>query len=277
MKAYKLGFNLIVIFVCSLVLVSSSCKKTVDLPIDHNYPTTIRALNTVDYNNSLTSFFTRNPDIITALSPFGFCSSVYGMDKEYYIPPKNGIISREETISLAKSFIDRNPKQTGISDTSFLEFVYASQYFGYDSNSFWILQTQTQFVDSLEVLNSNISFKITNGKVIECTGNWYPEIYIPAKFDISKEKALQNLIGADCGICGWVGCTSDKVKQSDLSTAQISIVIYPVIVGPVDKPGSNSKTELRIAYKISLPSTYYIFYIDVMDGKLISSECTVVS
>ena len=277
MQPNKHRYLLIPGIVCLLAVFSPSCEKSVDFPIDPQYPTTLYRLGTNDYIHSLVSYFMRNPDVITALTWFGFCGYSGGYEKEYYFPPKNGYTSRAEAIALAKEFIARNPKQTGINDTSAVRFDYTDQDWGYDSTCFWFLRTPNQFVNSMEVLNSMVGFRISNGRLIECIGNWYPEIYVPGTFNISTDKALQNLVGRECGLWGWGGYEPNKVKQSDLKDAEISRVVYPVTDGSYEELESQTKTELRVAYKINLPTAFYIFYIDVMDGRLISSGPTVIS
>jgi hypothetical protein len=261
------------IFVSALVVVSS-CQKVIDLPADTHYPTTFYQMSNSEYGTALAYYFGKNPDIVTGISRFGFCLSIYGIDKDYYIPQINKNISLEEAISLAKAYISKNPKETGISDTSLITFQDPIHFWGYDSASFWIMQTQTQVVDSMEIMYSNVTVSITNGIVVQCTGNWYPEIYIPSKFNISSEKALHDLVGKDCGHYGWAGPMPARVKQSDLGGSEISKLIYPFTNGSIESPQGNTKIELRIVYKINLPSTGTIFYIDVMNGMLVAQETT---
>lgn len=277
MLADKYRYYLLFLAVCSFLVFASSCEKNVYTPENQKYPTTIHKLCSTDYNNELASYFARNPEINSALNEFGFCDYSESNDREYSHPPKNEYISQDQVISLAREFIRKNPAETGMSDPSLASFYNISQMWAYDSAFIWNLHISTQFVNSMEVMNTDGILEIVNGKVTIFVGNWYPEIYIPDTFNILPEKAMQSLVGKECGIWGWGGYMSNKVKQSDLNNARVDKVIYPVSDGSTDHPETNTKTELRVAYKIYLPDAYYIFYIDVMDGRLISSEPTIIS
>lgn len=275
--SFKMQFIVIQTILCACVIFTTACEKYNYAPENQQYPTTVRKLNSTEYNNAIISYFARNPDITSALNEFGFCDYSETYDREYSFPPKNGYISQDQVVTLARDFIARNPTETGMRNPSLVSFYNISQMWGYDSACIWNLRISTQFVNSMEVMNTDGILEIVNSKITLFVGNWYPEIYIPDKFNITPEKALQSLVGKECGIWGWGGYNSNKVKQSDLNNAQVDKVIYPVSDGSADHPETNTKTELRVAYKIYLPDAFYIFYIDVMDGRLISSEPTIIS
>jgi hypothetical protein len=72
------------------------------------------------------------------------------------------------------------------------------------------------------------------------------------------------------------GETSGKVTEGALAGATISKEIIQYL-GPYADRNSSSNLELRIVYKIFLPSAYTIFYVDVMTGKTLGSEATIFS
>ena len=61
------------ILILSILLIFSACNKDDnDSPSDPLYPTTIERLNSIDYQNKLTAFKSKNPYLQSDINQFGF-------------------------------------------------------------------------------------------------------------------------------------------------------------------------------------------------------------
>ena len=135
----------------------------------------------------------------------------------------------------------------------------------------WRIDTHYQKYDTIQVLFSNISILIKNSEVNYCTGNWYPNIYIPAKFNFDQENAklsLKNKTVRHSDISGQ--SHSMKITDQTLVTSKINgLKIYPI--------KSDDKIQLFVTWKIYVPNVFYILYVDVMTGEVIAEEPTIIS
>lgn len=263
------------ILILSILLIFSACKKDDnDSPSDPLYPTTIERLNSIDYQNKLTAYKTKNPYLQSDLNQFGF-SDVTENYTELPAPPNNRVITRQEAYAIVRNFIDLNKQETGIADTTLLSFSGFHQSTAAEGHTITFLHTQEQPVDSLVISFTTVAFRLENEQVVECNNNWFPNVYIPAEFFVSPEQAITDLIGEDYSLPTMTGSITGKVVESDLVGATTKTLIrqYPQAVSI----NTSDRVELRIAYKIHLPAIFTIFYSDVMDGKILGSESTIIS
>jgi len=263
------------ILILTILLIFSACNKDDnDSPSDPLYPTTIERLNSIDYQNKLTAYKTKNPYLQSDLNQFGF-SDVTDNYTNLPAPPNNRFITRQEAYAIVRNFIDLNKQETGIADTTLLRFSGFRQITAAEGYIITTLQTQEQPVDSLFISFTTIAFRLENDQVVECNNNWFPVVYTPAEFLITPEKAITDLIGKDYSLPTMSGSITGKVVESDLVGATTRTVIrqYPEAVSV----NTSDRVELRIAYRIYLPAIYSIFYSDVMDGKILGTESTIIS
>jgi hypothetical protein len=205
------------------------------------------------------------------LNQFGFCDccadfgSSYGDDP----PPVFSDVSVAYAKEIVKDFLVLNEAQTGVSNIDELSY-QNENYEKIGLNIFWNFRISNQIFDSLEVINSQISIEVENGKVTWCTGNWYPEIFIPEEFIYSKEDVKSML--ADTVICHsdcWGSTWCETVTIDILDESIFRKVIVPIT--------TDSKIELRVSWEINIPAPiYYKFYIDVITGEIIFKEPTII-
>jgi hypothetical protein len=259
-----------------LFFILASChKENAVNDIDPQYPTTIKPLDSQDYQTRLDAYWLRNPFIFSDLNPYGYCNE-HAQFRDLPYPPIYKEISAAEAIKIAKKFIAANQDETGVKDTSLLVFSVGDQFPVGDSYFVTYLQIQTQVVDSMDIQYAQIIIRLENDQVVECHNNWFPDVYIPLRFLISPDEAVSNLVGQDYSLPTLAGETSGKVTEAALAGATISKEIIQYL-GPYADRNSSSNLELRIVYKIFLPSAYTIFYVDVMTGKTLGSEATIFS
>lgn len=242
----------------------NACQKSSIGPTDPNYPTTFSRLDPSDYTNKLVAYWAQNPTVRSGLNTLGFCySSINNRDLPY--PADSVGLTMEEAYALARNFAAANPMETGVSDASALVFTDFFQFKAFSGYNVTYFRAREQMADSMEVSYATIGFRMENDHIVECTGNWYPNIYIPANFTFSVNEALHKLVGVDDGIWTWGGPVSKKITETDLTNADVSKCIYPLIFQDI-------RTELHVVYKINLSNAFNIYYLDVMDGKIIAEE-----
>jgi hypothetical protein len=60
-----------------------------------------------------------------------------------------------------------------------------------------------------------------------------------------------------------------KINDQDLNNSKINLISLPI--------QTDNKIELHIAWIIDIRSVFYIFYIDAMDGNILSEMITIFS
>ena len=263
---------MLIVFMLTML---AACKKDDnETQTDPLYPTTVYRLNSIEYQNKLTAFRTTNPFLQSDLNQFGF-TDITENYTNLPTPPNNKYISHAEALAIVRNFIDLNKKETGIIDTTLLKFSGFRQFTASEGYVVTYLQTQEQPVDSLAIRFTSIAFRLENDQVVECNNNWFPEVYTPAEFFITPEQAISNLKGAEYSLPTMSGSVTGKVTETDLTGATTSTLIlqYPDPSGNL----TSDRIELRIAYKIYLPAIWTIFYVDVMEDKVLSSNSTIFS
>lgn len=264
----KKAYFLIIVVACF-----SGCRKDDGLMVDDRYPTTIEE-NSPDVTARLRSEFAQaNPNMITSINSFGFCSHSeipQSLDFDAENSPTNTPFSRAP-LDLVNDFLLINKVAAGVGalDSGQIGEVIIRPF--RDAGDFsWSFSTNSQWVDSLEVLKTNMTFRGINNTVTWCVGNWYPEIYIPSEFNVSQDFAKSALIDREVTHYGLGGEYKVTVTKENLSRSDTRLVIYPM--------ESNGKIEIRVAWEINVPSPgYYLFFIDVMTGEIIASGPTIIS
>lgn len=251
------------LMIVSLLIVS--CEKN-DLYLDPNYPTTINRLSDQIVSQMRTSLLTEYPYLRSTLNEFGFCyPSEYneGIDP----PQTSHLLTETESIELAKEFISKRPLETGVEN---LDDLSVSEVYSLSGGIHWVVVSSTQKVDTIEVIYTYIIFRFKNGEMVNCEGNWYPDIYIPDKFNFNENTALKHIIGKKVTHYDFGG---DKyfltIPESALENSTIGLKIVPI--------KSDDKIELRVAWKIYIPEVSCKVYVDIMTGEIIKQEPTIIS
>lgn len=248
-----------------------ACNKEDNLLYDSNYPTTIKALYTKVLEQKRLAFLSQNGFITSSLNEFGFCDLTESTVNNTQ-PPLTTPLTELQTIEKAKKFIDQNKEYLGVVEPDKINISKAWSSTGYyDGGTMWRIDTHYQKYDTIQVLFANISILIKNSEVNYCSGNWYPNIYIPEKFNFDREKAKSSLKNKTVWHSDIAGQShSMKITDQALGTSKINgLKIYPI--------KSNDKIQLFVTWKIYVPDVYYILYVDVMTGEVIAQEPTIIS
>jgi hypothetical protein len=262
----EIGF--LITLIISLIL--SGCEKNKTDISDYNTAAGIKS-DTISSKNDTISVVTdqletgkiicnnTDPNYPTTVNQNAFCLSLAGSIANIIVP--EGILSSESEVKgVITDYVTQNPC-TGIKNSKELTFINIQQNRLIGDNG-WLAYTSNQMVDSVEVDNTSIFFRIKNKTVIECKGNWFPEIYIPKEFNISKEKALSLLAGKTVSFYSWGGKHTVTLESVNLSKSDLKLIILPITVG--------YKTTLRVTWEVDVPApVLYLIYIDVMTGEVI--------
>jgi hypothetical protein len=248
-----------------------SCQKEDNLLSDNRYPTTIKPLEVNILKQKQQEFQDQNKDIASSLDEFGFCASSEATVNNP-LPPLTTALTEIEAIEKAKKFILSNKNYLGIEEPDKVDITKAWFSTGYyNGGTMWRVDSHDQKYDTIQVLYSNISILIMNSEIHYCTGNWYPNIYIPKHFNFDQEKAKSTLRNKTVWHSDFIGQSHPmKITDQALASCQIAgLKIYPV--------KSDDKIQLFVTWKIHVPEVFYIFYIDVMTGEIIAEEPTIIS
>jgi len=241
------------------------------IELDPNYPTTIKRLPDATLEQLRKEFALKNMYLKSSLNEFGFCSR-NEHEVDAMRPPIMDTLKESEVFDLIRTFVSQNPSATGVGDIK--EFCLSkikSNSDSYDGSIMWIAETPVQTWDTIEVLQTKILFRILNRELVSCRNNWFPEIYIPEEFRVGIEEAKSLLIDKEVShytIAGieWV----ERVTESSLEESQYSLKILPIWY--------EDRIELRVVWEINVPHpVYYIFYVDVMSGRILGKKTTIVS
>ena len=250
-----------------LLALLTGCTK---YQVPDGYPTTISKKSDDELAGLRSDFSARNKFVSSSINDFGFCDLVSDPVNPG-IPPAAGIIDEKAAIGTVKDFAAENADETGITDTSKLTFSYKFTGTIYNGATEWYLGTKNQLIDTIEVLNSIILFHIVNGKVTYCSGNWYPDIYIPHNFNLSREKALHKLEGKTVYHYTIIGAKySENITRQELDNSNINLKVLPV--------KDENSIKLYLCWMINIPApAFYKMYVDVMTGDIIAEEPTIIS
>jgi len=241
------------------------------IDLDPNYPTTIKPLPVATLEPLKKEFALNNVYLKSSLNEFGYCSR-NEHEVDAVNPPILDTLKESEAVDLIKTFVSLNPSATGIEDLD--EFSLSdikSTSDSYDGSIMWFAKTPNQTWDTIEVLDTRMLFRIINRELVSCRNNWFQEIYIPEEFRIGIEEAKSLLINKEVShytIAGieWV----ERVTESSLGESQYSLKVLPMWY--------EDRIELRVTWKINIPSpVFYIFYVDVMSGRILGKESTIIS
>jgi|GEM_PF-335363 len=232
---------------------------------DAKYPTTIHRLSENILLQIRNDFAARNPTIKSSINQFGFCA--WG-EEVISGDVSSGAFTEEEAVEAVKEFVTRNP-ETGVIYLDNLRFKQISRGTGNSADS-WIITTESQKIDNIEVYKTEISINIQNRALFFCIGHYYPDVYIPLKFNFDIERAKSILLEKEVIHLGWAGEYSlGKVTAKHLQECTVNLIIIPL--------KTEEKIELHVAWEINLIPLHYIYYVDVMTGEIIQEEPTIIA
>ncbi len=248
-------------------LITTKFEPDPNLPLDPLYPSAFYKLDSMTLLERIEIFKEKNKYIGSTLNDFGFCTG----SGTHILPPYQNEMTQQDAIETVKSFALLNSEETGIENPDDLTFTWITSPPASTSKDYlWILETSPQNIDMKEVINSKIYFWVINSEVVQCLGNWYPQIYVPQNYFVDQEQAKSLLIGR---IVSHLGFSGDeyyvKILSEYLSSSSAKLSIVPFI--------QNDRIEVRITWEIFVPHASYKLYVDVMTGEIVYMEPTVIS
>jgi hypothetical protein len=263
-----------ILIVCLLIIGLNSCG--IDEPNqDLNYPTTLYPLNGDMLNKYLNEYMTLNNNrVCTQLNMYGYC--------EYDLTPcmsrpilRTEIIDESKMIRLAKEFIIKNSKYTGVNNIDNLIISSSDGLSGCVKcdgsandikNIKWRLRFSNQYYDGYEVLNTDFFVFLDNNGVFMIGGNWYPKIIIPHNDNYDLKKAKESLYGHKISFRCW-NQIEITVNQSNIKQEARKVIIPRKM---------DDRIELRVTWEIYITdsnnNSMWAIYVDSMTGEIISEN-----
>lgn len=249
-----------------------------------NYPTTFPGINFSELQEMNESYQAENNDhICSTLNKFGFTGYSEIFFENGVNPCENRNVVRVEmtnadTLELvAKKSVLKNQMYTGVEDTSLLELKEIESIEGcivcsgpgqYSGTIEWKLIFESQQIDSVEVLDTEITVIMDAEGVNQIWGNWYPEFKIPDFVNFGYEEVQEGMVGWEIDMRNF---TNEEeiytVQASDLNTQPYKVYL------PTE---AENTIELEIRSCWAIPISYskpgfdgWIAYVDIEEGFLI--------
>lgn len=261
------GYNVVLLFI---LFIQGCDQNNVTLNNELSYPTTYKKLDIATLKLMRTEFATANPYCVSSINDFGFCGFLDSLLPAQW-PARIPDLTGSEAITVANSFISKNSTLLGVKASDVFTFTRSDSITIFEGSLKWFITADFQNYEGLEVYDTYISFEITDGKVTACSGNWYPYIYIPLKFNIDNEvKAKAAVLNKIVYLYEITGRPAPQnITAKSLETAIFSKMIYPVYI--------NNQIELHVIWILSIPDVHYVVYLDVMSGEIIGGYPTLES
>lgn len=241
------------------------------LDTDPDYPSTYPRLASQTLEQLRMDFAQNNAYLRSSLSDFGFCSS-FDYEVDAPRPPVLDSLTEAEAEEIIRNFVSHNPAPTGVMhpEDFRLERIWKRPAHS-DGSTSWIVKSSNQYVDTMEVLASQIYFHISNRELVRVEGNWFPEVYVPGNFRIDLKAAKLLLIDrvvshyTIAGIEWKVRVSGENLKES---TSALKIL-------PMEY---EDRIELHVGWEIYIPGPVScIFQVDVMTGEVLRENPTIIS
>lgn len=238
-------------------------KAEATAEIDNNYPTTINILSQDELSLRINEYYERNLYITTTLNDYGFCSA--SLRDEANLTSFNSV-SIDEATAIVENFISINSNETGICTVNDVAYDDIDEF----GENHWYFTTKNQTIDTIEVINTRIGFRVYNAEVVVCNNNWYPEIYVPGTFNFNPEKAKSILVNRVVTHLTWTGPLNITITSENLNESTVRLVIVPIEY--------EERIELKVTWEIDIPyPVHYLIYVDVMTGEIIREIPTIFS
>jgi len=255
--------------VVALPLVITSCEEfSWDGLWSDDYPTTFYKLKEGELAQKRERYAQQNQFIGTSINEYGFCGLTEYNGTERSYPPVSQQMTWEELKGVAMEFVENNLEFLGVDNISEVEFQEVKIPF-YSSNSTFLISTE-QKIDTLEVTNTNFNLIINNGEVVNCWGNWYPDVYIPKKLNFNYNKIRNKLIGRDASYTGLTGeVYHNRVTTGDVESAEFKLMVKPIYL--------EERIEVRLVWRVYVNSASYFAYVDAVTLEILEDGSTIIS
>jgi hypothetical protein len=237
--------------------------------VDINYPTTYHRFpfQTID---ALKKVYLADKDSCfqTSLNAFGFCAS---SDSYNFNCNQNcQSFDQDKASKMVMDFLQKNKSYTGIIDPLLVKInsfkTFGKTFRCSQDSSVWSISIGNQVINGLEIENSGIYLRLDNTGVKEITGNWYPIVYIPKNETFTYELAKKQLLGKQFDFMCWSNIHLSITTDTKWEEPAQRKIIYPL--------KTNDSIELHVVWV--LQTGYFIFYVDVISGKVLASSMTII-
>ena len=250
-----------------ILILGQACKKDKDenpTP-DINYPFTFYSLNETEWNNKLEQFNFDNQHENLTINQFGFVQGKISVDYEDEIDKDFVIKNISDFISHYKNYLGiEKPEEILFDEQIFIRLssgYYASlnDYFEHELRSnkleFYLEQIN---LDNKRILDSPIIFYFNmEESVLEISGNWFPEAFIPENEIISAKKAFEITVS-------YIDENYNELMPLNISindSENFNKILVPLRF--------EEKIELRECWEINSRLDYILVCIDTQTGELI--------
>jgi hypothetical protein len=237
------------------------------------YPTTISPLPPAELQKLMEEYRAQNnfqPCMI--LNNYGFA--------EWSSCPEREILRVQLTEAdaarmhhLARSFLLKNKKFTGVTDTSTIVVRQSGGMSGClrcDGSEGdivfigWRVVLANQVYRSLEVKDTGIFVWMDAEEITNVAGNWFRYIYIPEQDKVDVETARHSLVGM-------------KIRWSDFGGREQIFTVTEQSIGEAARKvilthKNNQSIELRVAWEISISDRLWHVYVDTTTGETVRVE-----
>lgn len=185
-------------------------------------------------------------------------------------------------LTAAKKIILKNSKYTGVGDTSRLNLKSMTPQPGcincgrpdeYSANIEWKLTFKNQAIDTVEVLDTEITVFMDAEGVNRIWGNWYQDLLIPEFINYGYLEVQAGLVGWKIDMRAYSG--EDEIYE--VKTEDITERPRKVIIPLIDEADGT----MEIRYCWALPINYsgenfdgWIAFIDIEEGFLVDLKST---
>ena len=176
-----------------VVFLLVSCERD-SLYVDPDYPSTYFEVPTSVLSTMKTSLSSNYPYLKTSVNQFGFC--YWPNDYIDTNPPTiPNLLNEVAANQSARNFISGQPSETGIKN---LDDLVIAKTYPLSGGIHWVVVTSNQKTNNIELLYTEVVIRITNGALVSCAGNWYPDVYIPDKLNFNESGAKTTLNWERC-------------------------------------------------------------------------------
>ena len=259
--------NLLILLI--LAIFTSACES---VDIDPDYPKTLYRIPSVDLEHLRTEFAQTHVYLKSSLDHFGFCERHTDFEANAQVPPVLDSLTEAEAREIIHTFVSDNPSATGVKHPEAFQLEWLRQTPAYpDGTIQWTARSAHQMFDTLEVLDSKMYFSIKNRELVSAGNHWFPEIYVPAEFQVDLEEARYLLVGKVVSHYTIAGVEwKVTITGEDVHASTSALKVLPV--------RGEDRIELRVVWELYIPApVHYLMYVDVMTGAVVRQTPTIIS
>jgi hypothetical protein len=247
-----------------------SCEKLTDgdgFSIGR-YPFVFYELSDKVFEQMVSDYANNNPYLRSSINEFGFAafSELYMHNTKM---PEINYFTEMEAMEIAIDFVRRNKNFIGVDDPDKITFKAKK---GEDQTfNYLLIHAENQFVDSLEIQGTTLSFSIKNGEVFLCWGRRFPGLSLPENVELDETRIKGMLVGRDASYLDFIGnWRHDKVTAKDLDGAKFKLLMKQF--------DFEDRIEVRLVWEVCVPdASCYIAYVDALTYQIISDGSAIIS